>query len=130
MVRPTGGGKSATHDVTGLLLGSCVVRTSVPLLSLGADQTVKIKRYENENTLPVTPIHNDKEKDPSEHDWIIKGHMGPPLDATETVLLFASPQAIVQSGSWQSAIKNLLQRRRLRLIAVDEYHLFAKFCNR
>ncbi len=134
MVRPTGGGKSATRDVTALLLGSCVVLTIVPLLSLGADQTLKIKRYENLYNLPVTPIHIDEHKLPSERDRIIKWILDPPSGATETVLLFASPQAIVQSGSWQSAIKDLLQRRRLRLIAVDECHLFAKFglnfCNK
>jgi superfamily II DNA helicase RecQ len=130
MVRPTGGGKSATRDVTGLLLGSCVVLTIVPLLSLGADQTLKIKQYENDNNLPVTPIHIDEEKDPRERDRIIQWLLRPPLDtATETVLLFASPQAIVNSVQWQSAIKLLLQRRRLRFIAVDECHLFAKFGN-
>ncbi len=127
MVRPTGGGKSATRDVTGLLLGSCVVLTIVPLLSLGADQTLKIKRYENLYNLPVTPIHIDEEKDPSERDRIIKWLLDPPLDATEMVLLFASPQAIVHSDQWQSAIQTLLKRGRLRFIAVDECHLFAKF---
>ncbi len=51
MVWPTGGCKSATPDVTCFFLGSCIVLTIVPLLSLGADQTLKIKRYENENNL-------------------------------------------------------------------------------
>ena len=58
LVRPTGGGKSATRDVSGLLAGG-VVLNIVPLLSLGADQEKKIQFYPSEFGIDADSIHID-----------------------------------------------------------------------
>ena len=59
MVQATGGGKSAVRDAIGLVAGG-VILTIVPLLSLGADQTAKLKAKRESNGLPINVFHLDE----------------------------------------------------------------------
>ena len=49
------------------------------------------------------------------------------MNTTKTVVLFASPQCLVDKDDWREMIKVLLLNKLLRLIAVDELQLFVQY---
>jgi hypothetical protein len=126
LVRPTGAGKSATRDCIGFILGG-VVLTIVPLLSLGANQCDSLLRNVAERGLPVEAYHLDEYKDEAANDRIQQKLLLLPTDPDGTTFIFSSPQKLVQNLRWQKTFKTLFDRHLLRLVAVDECHLFCDF---
>ena len=126
LVQPTGGGKSATRNCIGFIAGG-VVLTIVPLLSLGADQASKLAMVIQQKNLPACVYHLDEYKDynPNAHLQNLLFQMD--ADPDTTVFLFCSPQKLVNSKSWQQTIERLVERDLLRLVAIDECHLYAEF---
>ena len=123
LVHRTGGGKSHIMRMIGSLVAGITV-VIVPLLTLCADQIRKI--------LEASPKYASCEAhhidDCSATD--IKETIVPRLDAvgndsSSSVFLFISPQKLVSCGPIRAAILRAHHRKTLRLVVIDEAHLYA-----
>jgi hypothetical protein len=74
---------------------SGVSLTIAPLLSLGADQSQKIRQNALLNGGPFHAYHLDKLQCPQAQELLSKHPFLPPAETVITVLLLLSPQAIV-----------------------------------
>jgi len=127
-VRSTGGGKSAVRDTIGHVFhGVCL--TITPLLSLGADQVAKLAAtiQDKPGRASIKAYHLDEVRLTVDEFALRDALLSMPLDTAATVYLFASPQAIVHNPIWSSTVDALIQKGLLRLLCIDEAHLFAKF---
>ena len=112
------------RNVCGIILGG-VTLTIVPLLSLGADQTQKVNSRASPDCLTVAAFHLDELSiTESEHLHSVIEDLAP--SGTKSVHLFSSPQALFQPAG-RRLLDLLFQRKILRLIAIDEIHLFVHF---
>ena len=115
-IQPTGGGKTLLfHTIARYLMGGTIC--IVPLLSLGADQVNKTMLRTANEAVHLDDLLDD---DVSELLLLIKE-----MDDKTTVMLYSSPQFLTER--FPSFIKLLLQSFRIRMIVVDEIHLFAQF---
>ena len=128
LVRSTGGGKSAVRDITGILCGG-ITLTIVPLLSLAADQTSKLLQL----SIDQTSFHRfkvfnlDVIRSTSLNEEL-RNHLEQlknDADCKTIVSLFSSPQKITKDPHWQQTIAACCMNGTLRLLAVDECHLYA-----
>jgi superfamily II DNA helicase RecQ len=124
VVRPTGGGKSLVRDIVGIVLGG-VALTIVPLLSLGADQTLKVNSQATQDCLTAAAFHLD-ELSLTEFDNLHSGIADLAPGSTKLVHLFSSPQALLKPTG-KRILDLLFHRKILRLIDIDEIHLFVHF---
>ena len=125
-VQPTGGGKSMVRDVHSVISRG-ISLTIVPVLSLGADQRKKVIDKANQSCGRIISIHIDEITNTVSAIDIIKNILLLPDDTKKTILLFASPQAIVDKPHWKQFLKELIKRNLLRLVAVDEIQLFVHY---
>ena len=124
LVRPTGGGKSAVRNTYSII--TCgVTLTITPLLSLSADQVKKLKKASQAHG-HVVSFHLDEVKDMASARRLSEYIYRLPRDTNTSVLLFASPQAL-QLPHWQTMIKRIITQKTLKLVAVDEVHLYSYF---
>ena len=123
LVHRTGGGKSHILRMVGSLVGGIVV-VIVPLLTLCADQIRKI--------LEASPKYASCEAqhidDCSTAE--IKKTIIPRIDAignesSSVMFIFISPQKLNSCGAIRAAILRAHLRKTLRLVAIDEAHLYA-----
>ena len=127
LVRPTGGGKSAVRDVYSVMNGGFSL-TITPLLSLGADQEEKITLKAKHTTGRVLSVHLDEVRSLAVQQEVIKELKAIPHDGHTTVVLFSSPQAILnKTFLWKAFLSWLIESRRLSMVCVDEVHLFVHF---
>jgi superfamily II DNA helicase RecQ len=126
LVKPTGGGKSLVRDGIAVVLGG-ITLTIVPLLSLGADQTRKLNARAAQDDAPTMAFHLDEMKSPQEQQRLADRLLLLPDDTTKTILLFSSPQFLQKSPILLPALKQLVTNKLLRLLAIDEIHLFVHF---
>jgi hypothetical protein len=127
LCRPTGGGKSAIRDCAGLILGGGVVVTFVPLLAVAGDQTAKVRKAsEREDNIRVFNL--DEYRNYRKKKQLQKALVDD-LDITTgvTVYLFSSPQTITTDTTWQRTLNYLIENGTIKLLTVDECHLFASF---
>ena len=116
------------RDVSGFLCGG-ITLTVVPLLSLAADQTLKLEQLSMDmqlfNRLHVFNL--DLVRSSALNEQLRKKLESLPADesSTTTVSLFTSPQKITTDPDWQKTIATCCQNGTLRLLAVDESHLYA-----
>jgi len=128
LVRSTGGGKSAIRDCIGFCLRG-VVLTIVPLLSLAADQTHKMRviiKQAGLQTNDVVCAYNldtIRSADGNARLQAMLRTIKP--NGRQTIFLFSSPQKLTASTSWQKLIHDLVLFNSLSLVACDECHLFA-----
>jgi hypothetical protein len=126
LVRPTGGGKSAVRDTVGVILAG-VTLTICPLLSLAADQTDKISNRASQEYGNVLSFHLDEIRDRQEQVAVATTVSNLSSSTTQTVFLFASPQAFVNNPTWRKLLDSIIRQKLLRFVAVDEIHLFVHF---
>jgi superfamily II DNA helicase RecQ len=127
LVRPTSGGKSSVRDVYSVMCAG-VSLTITPLLSLGADQTQKIRRNTSiVNGGPVHAYHIDELQCPRAKKLLSDQLISLLFDADVTVFLFSSPQAIVNNQIWRPIIDSLITKRLLSMLCIDEVHLFVHY---
>jgi superfamily II DNA helicase RecQ len=104
----------------------------MPLLSVGADQDSKIStRVENINERQqrigsIVSIHLDEVKHVATQRKLATALLSLNDDTAMTVFLFASPQAILKK-EWDSVLGKLARRKLIRLICLDEVHLYVNF---
>jgi superfamily II DNA helicase RecQ len=127
LVRPTGGGKSSVRDVYSVINGG-ISLTITPLLALGADQDEKITSKAKQTSGTVASVHLDELRSKSDQQELVDMIKALPEDSHTTVLLFSSPQAILnKSFLWLELIDWLIANGRLSMVCVDEVHLFVHF---
>jgi superfamily II DNA helicase RecQ len=126
LVRPTGGGKSAVRDVNVLQTGG-IALTIVSLLSLGADQTNKLQNLTSDENGIIKSICLDECRDVEDQKAISQIISSLTKDTMQTVFIFSSPQAITKSPTFQVMIENIINNQSLRLVCIDEIHLFVHF---
>ena len=125
-VHPTGGGKSLVRDVHSTIFRG-ISLTMVPVLSLGADLALKVRQKASQVCGRVSSIHIDEIQNLTDAKRIIDSIEALPLNTMKTVMLFASPQALVDKPYWKKFIAGLIDSKMLRLIAVDEIQLFVHY---
>jgi superfamily II DNA helicase RecQ len=111
--------------VCGIILGG-ITLTIVPLLSLKADQTLKVNLRVLTDRLTAGAFHLD-ELSPSKFEKLhsLIADLGP-SGTMKSIVLFSSPQALLKP-SGHRLLDLLFERKILRFIAVDEVHLFIHF---
>jgi superfamily II DNA helicase RecQ len=122
----TGGGKSLARDTAAVILqGLTLVVT--PLLALGADQCTKLS-----SMIPPGMKHNEQLRtyhlddivpDSNEFKGLVCALKQFKSDDEKTIILFTSPQTL-QSETWLPLIKALIKPKILRMVCIDEVHLF------
>ena len=119
-VRPTGGGKTLLFaGVACCLKGITLCIT--PLLSLGTDQTHNLLRNTKNNS-SITAFHLD-EISPNVLPHIIHGVLKPNHLNDKTVILYSSPQFLVQHQD--TFLHPILPM--IRFVVIDEIHLVSHF---
>jgi superfamily II DNA helicase RecQ len=126
LIRPTGGGKSSIRDVYSVMWAG-VSLTITPLLSLGADQTEKIRKNTSQNGGPVHSFHLVKLRCPQAQRLLSERILSLSVDTHTTIFIFSSPQALVDNKAWRTMIDSLIAKRLLSMLCVDEVHLFVRF---
>jgi superfamily II DNA helicase RecQ len=105
LVRPNGGGKSSVPDVCSVMCAG-VSLTITPLLSLGTDQTQKIRQNTSKDGGPVHAYHLDELRCPKGQKLLSDQLLSLSIDIDGTVFLFSSPQAIVNNQIWHQLLNN------------------------
>jgi len=99
----------------------------VPLLALGADQTTKVCTKSIQTSGDVLAIHLDEVHNSSDQLRIVQSILALPSSTRKTIMLFSSPQKIVNDKTWMGFLKKLIENGLLRLVCVDEVHLFVHY---
>lgn len=123
VIERTGGGKSLMLYLTAICVGG-ISLVIIPLLSLTANQMEKIRRAAQTHGA-VYAFHLDEE---SKHD--VKQKVIPKMDSFDynsstSMLILCSPQYISENIDFRNALLRARDREVLRLIAIDEAHIYA-----
>jgi superfamily II DNA helicase RecQ len=115
------------RDTFGVILAG-VVLTISPLLSLDADQTDKVDRQASQEFGNAVSFHLDKIKNRAKQQAVAASISNLCFDTTQTVFLFALPQAFVNNSVWRKLLDLIIQKKKLlQLVAIDEIQLFVHF---
>ena len=109
VVQPTGSGKSLCYQFPAVYTGKMSIVIS-PMISLMVDQVAKLKRQGVSSTY-LGSAHHDKTL---EHN-ILHGN-------TDITVLFVTPEWLFSSNRIE-LVRQLVQEKKIALIAVDEAHL-------
>jgi superfamily II DNA helicase RecQ len=115
LIRPTGGGKSSVRDVYSVMCAG-VPLTITPLLSLGADQTEKIRKYASKNGGPVHSFHLDELRCPQAQRLLSERILSLSVDTPTTIFILSSPQALLNNKVWRTMIDSLIAKRLLSML--------------
>jgi hypothetical protein len=126
MVQPTAAGKSSVRDMHACIIAGYTL-AFVPLLSLGTDQSTKMKPFSRPESGLVNSINLDDYKGANAQAALIASFLPFQADTKQTFILFASPQTIANSELFQQLIVTLILKRLLRLVCCDEIHLMVRF---
>ena len=123
VVDRTGGGKSLILYMTAIAVGG-ITLVIVPLLSLTANQISRIEQAVQR--YGTVASFNLDETDSSEiHNKIIPKMDSLPYNSSTSMILLCSPQFLSEDFQLRSALLRARDRQVLRLIALDEAHLYA-----
>jgi hypothetical protein len=125
-VLPTSYGKSAIRDCHAVAVAG-VTLTIVPLLSIGTDQASKLHAFSKPETGLIHSFNLDDYRTEGTRRAFCDRIEQLPLFTKQSVLLFCSPQTIVGSEVLQGFIKRIIRTKLLRLLCIDEVHLFVDF---
>jgi hypothetical protein len=126
---PTGGGKSIARDSFAAGQGSVSWCIS-PLLSLGADQVIKINDNSVRGDGAVVAFHLDHYRHPTQQRAICKRVAKINGLSKTTVCITSSPQALVNNQLYYALFRELITKDSLKLLTVDELQLFVQFGRR
>jgi hypothetical protein len=106
-----------------------------PLLSLGADQVIKINQnLAHGDGAAVAPFHLEHYCQPAQQGAICQQIAQIIGISNSTVHITSSPQALVNNKHYYGLYRNLLCKDLLKLLIVDELQLFIQFsqwfCNK
>jgi hypothetical protein len=126
---PTGGGKSIARDSFSAGQGHISWCIS-PLLSLGADQVIKINENSARGDGAVVAFHLDHYRQPPQQRAICQRIAQISGVSNSTVCITSSPQALVNNKLYYSLYCELLRKDLLKLLTIDELQLFVQFGRR
>ena len=72
-------------------------------------------------------IHLDEVRNANDAKQIVDSIESLLLDTQKTIMLFASPQALIDKPYWKRFIHGLIKKTMLRFIVVDEIQLFVHY---
>ena len=124
LVQGTGGGKSAVAQTVGCV--DCgVTLIIVETLALAADQRSKVT---SANGLygPILAYQLDSIKKKDLVEKLKKKLLSLKKEDNTTVFLYTSPECLMREP-WRSVMVTLIDRRVLKLVCIDEIHLFVMF---
>ena len=124
LVQGTGGGKSAVAQTVGIVDGG-VTLIIVETLALAADQRSKIVSA-NGIYGPVLAYQLDSVKQTHLVKQLENKLLSLEKDSNTTIFLYTSPECLTREP-WQSLMVTLIDHSVLKLVAVDEIHLFVMF---
>ena len=124
LVQGTGGGKSAVAQTVGCV--DCgVTLIIVETLALAADQRSKVTSANGiYGTILVYQLDSMKKKELIEK--LEKKLLSIKKDDNTTIFLYTSPECLMREP-WRSVMVKLIDRRVLKLVCIDEIHLFVMF---
>ena len=123
LVERTGGGKSLTMQMVLTMIGG-IALIIVPLLALTADQVEKIRRA-NRSFGSVEAHHTDDLDESFIRERLIPRMMEISNSTTSSMHIFCSPQDLVNKAYLRIALLECYRRKTLRLVVIDEAHLYA-----
>ena len=123
LVERTGGGKSLTMQMVLTMTGG-IALIIVPLLALTADQVEKIRRA-NSSFGSVEAHHIDDLTESFIRESLIPRMMEISPRSSSCMYLFCSPQDLVKKACLRIAVLECCRRKTLRLVVIDEAHLYA-----
>ena len=119
----TGGGKSLTLFTTAITVAGLSVFI-IPLLSLTANQLSRLRlALQMWGTVEAHCVDDVSKKD-------MKNKIIPRMDeidysSSSTMAILCSPQELAHNKAFRDALFRALERQTLRMIAIDEAHLYA-----
>jgi hypothetical protein len=116
----------AKDDTVGVILAG-IVFTISPLLSLAADPTNKVDRRASQEFGNVVSFHLDEIKDRTEQLAAAASILNLDSNTTQTIFLFASPQAFVNNPVSRKLLDSIIQKKMLLFVAINEINLFVHF---
>jgi hypothetical protein len=123
---PTGGGKSIARDSFAAGQGNVSWCIS-PLLSLGADQVIKINANSANGDGAVVAFHLDHYRQPAQQRSICQRISQITGVSNTTVCITSSPQALVNNKLYYGLYRDLLRNDLLKLLTVDGLQLFVSY---
>jgi superfamily II DNA helicase RecQ len=122
LVQAKGGGKLLARDTAAHMLGGVCLTVS-PLLVLGSDQSSKLKTMTQAGT-GIKVAHLDEiAAGPDQEIKLLQDIENLPSHRRKTLLLFSSPQRR-DSESWTKQLPRMIQAKVLKMVCVDEAHLY------
>lgn len=126
LCQPTGGGKSIVRGAHSAMHGGIIASIS-PLLTLSADQETKLNDCVNLNNCSIIGMRVDHCKIPAQQQLLISKIKKTPHETQSSIALFSSPQALVNIRSWRNLLRHAIDQKLLKMVCVDEAHLFCNF---
>ena len=124
LVQGTGAGKSAVAQTVGIV--DCGVTLVIEeTLALAADQQSKVKSASNANG-PVLAYQLDSIKKPDLIKKLDEKLSNMKKGTNASVFLYTSPECLMKPP-WNSLLIKLINNGVLKLVCVDEIHLFVMF---
>ena len=124
LVQGTGGGKSAVAQTVGVV--DCGVTLVIEeLLSVATDQKTKVKSASNAYG-PVLAYQLDSVKNPALVDKLKSKLLQMKTKSNSTIFLYSSPECLM-SQPWRSLMVSLIRNGVLKLVCIDEIHLYVMF---
>ena len=119
----TGGGKSLVLAMTVIVVRGVTI-VVVPLLALTADQLARlnaaVQRYG-----AVSAIHLNETSSEDLNKKLIPKMDALPYDSSSTLLFLCLPQYLTRTTEFRNVLLRCHAWRTLRLVAIDESHLYA-----
>ena len=97
------------------------------MLSIGADLSAKVMQRASQTCGRIISIHLDEIQNSTDAGRIIASIEQLKKNTQKTVMLFASPQALIDKLHWRKFVDRLIDKKILRFIAVDEIQLFVHY---
>ena len=123
MVNCTGSGKNLILQTVAVCVGG-ITLVIVPLLSLAANQLSRLE-LASQNHGSVKAVHLDETPYALVQSVLIPKMERMRGDGSDTLVLFCSPQYLVEHRVFQAALLDCHRRRTLCLVGLVEAHIYA-----
>jgi superfamily II DNA helicase RecQ len=126
LVQGTGSGKSSVPQTVAVVDGGVTIVIE-NTLALGSDQQSKVVDANEYFGGEVLGIQLDELKHKEEQQQLahsLRNDMN--VNSTTAIILFTSPETIARP-IWLDLIEHLIENKKLKLMCIDEVHLFVEF---